>query len=103
MLRIPKTVEQAKLFDEENGDTLWWNAIWKEMNNVRLTFEVWEKDILELPTLGYQQITGHIIFDIKMEENFRRKARFVADGHKTKILVVMSSYSSMHSGGIPFR
>ena len=26
-----------------------------------------------------------MIFDIKMSENFRRKARFVADGHKTDI------------------
>jgi hypothetical protein len=33
---------------------------------------------------GYQKITCHMIFDVKMGENFRRKARFVADGHKTK-------------------
>ena len=34
--------------------------------------------------MGFQQITGHIIFDIKLGEGFRRKARFVGDGHKTK-------------------
>jgi len=34
--------------------------------------------------IGYQRITGHLIFDVKLGENFRRKARFVADGHKTK-------------------
>ena len=34
--------------------------------------------------IGYQQITGHIIFDIKLGEGFRRKARFVGDGHKTE-------------------
>ena len=34
--------------------------------------------------VGFQQITGHIIFDLKMGEGFRRKARFVGDGHKTK-------------------
>ncbi len=33
--------------------------------------------------VGYQEITGHMIFDVKLGENFRRKARFVADGHKT--------------------
>ena len=32
---------------------------------------------------GYKQISTHIIFDIKLGENFRRKARLVADGHKT--------------------
>ena len=34
--------------------------------------------------MGFQQITGHIIFDIKLGKGFRRKARFVGDGHKTK-------------------
>ena len=33
---------------------------------------------------GYQEITTHFIFDIKLGENFRQKARLVADGHKTK-------------------
>ena len=31
----------------------------------------------------YKKITTHIVFDIKLGENFRRKARLVADGHKT--------------------
>lgn len=34
--------------------------------------------------MGYQEITTHFIFDIKMGENFCRKARLVADGHKTE-------------------
>ena len=34
--------------------------------------------------VGFQQITGHIIFDIKLGEGFGRRARFVGDGHKTK-------------------
>jgi hypothetical protein len=33
-VKIPKTVKEAKLFDEENGHTLWWDAICKEMKNV---------------------------------------------------------------------
>jgi hypothetical protein len=88
-VKIPKTVKEAKLFDEENGNTLWWDAICKEMKNVRPAFEVWDKDVLELPH-RYQKITCHMIFDVKMGENFRRKARFVADGHKTKTPAVMT-------------
>jgi hypothetical protein len=42
---------------------------------------------------GYQKITCHMIFDVKMGENFRRKARFVADGHKTKTPAAMTSAS----------
>ena len=41
-IRIPKSVEEAKKIDEQNGDTLWWDAICKEMRNVRPAFEVFE-------------------------------------------------------------
>ena len=44
-IRIPKSVEEAKQLDQENGDTQWWDAICKEMQNVGPAFEVWEKDI----------------------------------------------------------
>ena len=94
-VRIPKSVDEAKRFDEENGNTLWWDSICTEMKNVRPAFEVWEKDASELPP-GYQKITYHMIFDVKMGENFRRKARFVADGHKTKTPAAMT-YSSVVS------
>ena len=33
-IRIPKSVEQAVTVDKENGNTLWWDAICKEMTNV---------------------------------------------------------------------
>ena len=62
------------------------------MKNIRPDFEVWEKDISELPP-GYQKITCHIIFYVKMGENFRSKSRFVADGHKTKTPAAMSYLS----------
>ena len=65
------------------------------MKNIRPDFEVREKDISKLPP-GYQKITCHIIFDVKMGKNFRSKARFVADGHKTKNLASMT-YSSVVS------
>ena len=55
-VKVPKTVEQAKQFDRENGNNLWWEAIIKEMRNVRPAFEVWEKETSELPE-GYQEIT----------------------------------------------
>ena len=42
-VKIPKSVEEAKRFDEENGDTLCWDATCKEMKNVRPAFEVREK------------------------------------------------------------
>ena len=37
-----------------------------------------------------------MIFDVKMDENFRRKARFLEDGHKTKT-PAETTYSSLVS------
>ena len=65
------------------------------MKKIRPYFEVWEKYISELPPV-YQNITCHMIFDVKMGKNFRRKARFDADGHKTKTPEVMA-YESVVS------
>ena len=35
-IRVPKSVAEAKRLKEENGDTLWWDAVCKEMKNVRI-------------------------------------------------------------------
>jgi hypothetical protein len=95
-VKVPKSVEEAKRFDEENGDTLWWDATCKEMKNVKPAFKVWEKDVSELPP-GYQKTTCHIIFDVKMGENFWQKARFVADGYETKKTPGAMTHSSVVS------
>ena len=81
-IRIPKSVEEAKKIDEQNGDTLWWDAICKEMRNVRPAFEVFEGHVENIPK-DYQFMRCHMIFDVKFRENFRRKARLVAGGHMT--------------------
>ena len=80
-IRVPKTVEEAKRLDQENGDHLWWDAICQEMKNVGIAFELYEGNVGDLK--GYQFVKYHMIFDIKMGENFRRKARMVAGGHMT--------------------
>ena len=81
-LRVTKRVKEAVGIDQENGDTLWWEAIMQEMKNSRLAFEVWEKRKEDLP-IGYQEIKRHMIFDIKLGVNFRRKARLVGGGNTT--------------------
>ena len=81
-IRIPKTPEEAKRLDQENGNHLWWDAICKEMKNVGVAFEPFDGDENDLK--GYQFVKCHMIFDVKMGENFRRKARMVAGGHMTE-------------------
>ena len=52
-----------------------------EMKNVRPAFEIYDGDPKKL--VGYQKIKCHFVFDVKLGENFRRKARLVAGGHTT--------------------
>ena len=49
------------------------------MMNVGIAFEV--MGYYENVPVGWHAVTGHIIFDVKMD--FTRKARWVLDGHKT--------------------
>ena len=79
---IPKSVEEAKEIDEQNGDTLWWDTICKEMRNVCPAFEVFETQVENIPK-DYQFMRCHMIFTVKFGEDFRCKARLVAGGHMT--------------------
>ena len=83
-IKIPKSVKEARDFDKDNEDNLWWAAILKEMKNVMVAFERYDGDVKDLTDKGYTKIECHMIFDIKMGENFRRKARLVAGGHTTR-------------------
>ena len=57
--------------DCENGNTLWMDAVkMLDMKNVRIAFEDFDGDSNTL--VGYTQITGHLVFDVKLGENFRR-------------------------------
>ena len=33
---------------------------------------------------GYTKLNCHLIFEVKLSEIFRRKSKFVADGHRAK-------------------
>ena len=59
-IEIPKSVIQARQIDAKCGNTLWWDAICREMKNVRPAFEVFEGGTDQLPG-GYQEIKCHMI------------------------------------------
>jgi hypothetical protein len=80
-IRIPKSIQEAIEIDREAGNTPWMDAIRMEMKNVQVAFEEFDGDPSTL--VGYTQITGHLVFDVKLSENFRPKARYCADCHKT--------------------
>ena len=49
----------------------------------KIFFDVADHDDNISDLVGYQDILVHMIFDVKLGENFQRKARFVEDGHET--------------------
>ena len=75
-LRISHTAKEAIEIDKENVDTLWWDVILQEMKNVQPVFKAYEGNKEELQP-GYQHIKCHMIFDIKLGKNFRRKEQLV--------------------------
>jgi hypothetical protein len=80
-IEIPRTVKEALELDRHNGNTLWADAIAKEMAKVRKALDILPNG--KTAPVGYQKIPCHMVFDIEMED-FKRKARLVAGGHKTK-------------------
>ena len=89
---IPKSVKVALLLDDKTGTDLWQKAIEKEMKNVMPAFTFLEQN-KKVP-IGYQHIDCHMIFDVKMD--FTWKAQFVARGHMTEALALLT-YSSVVS------
>jgi hypothetical protein len=83
-IEIPKTLDDCIRIDKENGNTLWQDAIQKEMSTVRIAFKILNDDESAPPT--FQEIRCHF-------------ARFFAGGHITETPAsatyasVLSSYS----------
>ena len=68
----PKTVDQDLALDRKNSNTLWDDDISKEMNNIQVTFDIWEKG--DPPPVGHQFIKCHKGFDV----SGRRQGWFLA-------------------------
>ena len=67
-IRVPTTVEEANYLYQKNGNHLWWYDVCKEMKNIRIAFNIFDGEVNDLK--GYQFVECHIIFYIKMGENF---------------------------------
>ncbi|KAL7525855.1 hypothetical protein ACHAWF_001533, partial [Thalassiosira exigua] len=100
-IKIPKTPEEALHIDKETGTDFWEKAMIKEMAKAKVSYELVDGCTPEevrsnkVPALrGYQEISCHIIFDVKMD--FTRKARFVANGSTTDTPSTLT-YSSVLS------
>ncbi len=85
-IELPTSVKYAIEIYQKNGNTLWQDALSKEMGNVCIAFEILGPGMKAPP--GWHKASGHLVFDVKMD--FTRKARWVKDGHKTPDSVTSS-------------
>ena len=91
-VELPKSVADAHAVDKKKGNTFWDVGIIKEVNYVRVAFEVVPNGH-RIPQ-NYQFFHSHIIFDMKMED-FRHKGRYVAGGNMKNALPTIT-YASVH-------
>ena len=63
--QIPTSVSDATILDKENGNTLWADAIRKELFELKLydSFRVLNRG--EMPPPDYKRIPMHMVFDVK--------------------------------------
>ena len=74
-MRIPKSVKGGFAIDKVNGNTIGWEAILQDTNNV-IFFVLFEVNVEDLPT-RYQEVGCHIVLNVNMGENFRCKIMMV--------------------------
>lgn len=65
---MPNTWNQAVKINKKNGNTLWQDVVKLEMKEIISLLEEHEGPVKDL--IGFIWITGHLIFDVKLGENF---------------------------------
>ena len=81
-VKIPRNMKEALLFDKENKNNKWMDAVAKEIDALkRLNFFKFHPSTKVFTKVdGWQYAPLHMIFDIKLQ-NMRYKARLVAGGN----------------------
>ena len=74
-------MEQPLALDAKNGNTLWVDAISKDLENITVAFEILPAG--KKAPIGHQLMQCHMVFYIKTED-FRQQTRLVAGGHMIK-------------------
>ena len=96
-VQVPRNVKQAMQLDEQNGNTLWMDAMKLEISQLQ-NFQTFKSLGFGARTpAGFQKTILHWVFDVK--STLRRHARLVAGGHLTvaPLDVVYSGVVSMQS------
>ena len=80
---VARLVTHAFYLDKVNGNTLWHDAIQKELKQINDYKNFWVLQSLGKIPESYQKIKYHIVFDVKYD--LLRKAHLVAGGNETEL------------------
>ena len=82
--QVPRTYDEAILFDERNGNDKWKSATQLEMIQLKEYDTFIDKGIFRPDKIpeGFQKIKEHLVFAVKHDG--RHKARLVANGNLTE-------------------
>lgn len=64
-IEIPRNITHAQRLDEENENTLWMDALAKEMFNVSVRFETLE--YTKMDPVGWTKTLVHLILDLRTD------------------------------------
>ena len=78
-IELPTLVALAKNLDEKNCNTLLVDAINREIENLKVSFDILEDGAKIL--VGHNKASGHLVIDVHVA--LERKDRLVKDGHRT--------------------
>ncbi len=81
-VRVPRNYREALAIDKANGNTLWQDAIQRELDQIREYDTFIPRPDLKEPPEGYQRVRVHFVFAVKHDPC--HKARLVAGGHMTE-------------------
>ena len=70
-------VLNSLVLSRKNGNTLWRDAITKEMGNLMVAFDILDRGEKSSP--AWTKASSHLVFEVHM--TLERKARWVKDGH----------------------
>jgi hypothetical protein len=90
-IQVPRNVKEAFELDKRNGNTLWQDAMSKEIGNIQ-EYKTFKDMGIVAYINGYKKIIVHFVFAVK--HDLRHKARLVAGGHLTEP-TMEGSYSSV--------
>ena len=79
-VEVPRSVKHALWLDQKHGNTMWRDAIDKELKQIN-DYKTFRKLRAGESLDEYQRIPYHVVFDVKFD--LRRKARLVAGGNVT--------------------